>query len=141
MYLVAKGGTARGAANTGDNSAIALMVLLEAPLPRTVTINEITTVASAIAAAQFIKGESISGNPLGLRIAAGNVPGLVDPVTGRWGKVLLDPINSTQTTTLASLNTLGSLIRALVTASNEDWRARFLNAANQQRRRDAEECH
>ena len=47
------------------------MVLLEAPLPRTVTINELTTVASAFAAAQFFKGESISGNALGLRIAAG----------------------------------------------------------------------
>ena len=74
-------------------------------------------------------GESISGNPLGLRIAAGNVPNLVDPATGKWGKVLLDPINSTQTTTLANLNTLGSLITAFVTVANDDWRARFLKAA------------
>src|SRR5882757_10981745 len=88
-----------------------------------------TTVASAFAAAQFIKGDSISGNPLGLRIAAGNAPNLVDPTTGGWGKVLLDPLNSTQTTTLASLNTLGSLITAFATVANEDWRARFLKAA------------
>lgn len=72
---------------------------------------------------------TLSGNPLGLRIAAGNVPNLVDPATGEWGKVLLDPINSTQTTTLANLNTLGSLITAFATAANEDWRARFLKAA------------
>jgi hypothetical protein len=39
----------------------------------------VTTVASAFTTARFINGESISGNPLGLRIAAGNVPNLVDP--------------------------------------------------------------
>ena len=97
--------------------------------PETVTVNELTTVASAFTAAQFITGEAISGNPLGLRIAAGNVPNLVDPATGGWGKVLLDPLNSTQTTTLANLNTLGSLITAFFTVANDDWRARFLKAA------------
>ena len=58
--------------------------------------------ASAFTAARFINGEAISGNPLGLRIAAGNAPNLVDPVTGGWGKVLLDPLNSSMTTTLAN---------------------------------------
>ncbi|MCK1463144.1 hypothetical protein IVB34_33505 [Bradyrhizobium sp. 2] len=129
VYLVAKGGTARAAASRGSNNAIALMVLLGTPLPRTVTVNELTSVASAFAAAQFIKGEAISGNPLGLRIAAGNVPNLVDPATGQWGKVLLDPLNSTQTTTLANLNTLGSLVTAFASVANDDWRARFLKAA------------
>jgi hypothetical protein len=129
VYLVAKGGTPRAATNQGANDGIALMALLGTPLPQTVTVNELTTVASAFTAAQFIKGEAISGNPLGLRIAAGNAPNLVDPTTGGWGKVLLDPLNSTQTTTLASLNTLGSLITAFATASNDDWRARFLKAA------------
>src|SRR5208283_3800660 len=91
--------------------------------------NELTTVASAFTNARFITGEAISGNPLGLKIAAGNVPNLVDPATGGWGKVILDPINSTQTTTLANLDTLGSLITAFASAANEDWRARFLKAA------------
>lgn len=129
LYLVAKGGTPKAATKQGGNDATALMVLLGAPLPKTVTVNELTTVASAFAAAQFIAGDSISGNPLGLRIAAGNVPNLVDPVTGRWGKVLLDPLNSTQTTTLANLDTLGSLVTAFATVANDDWRARFLKAA------------
>jgi hypothetical protein len=129
VYLVAKGGTPRTATNQTAGGAIALMVLLGNPLPRTVTVNELTTVASAFTAAQFIKGESISGNPLGLRIAAGNVPNLVDLATGGWGKVILDPLNSTQTTTLATLNTLGSLVTAFATGANDDWRARFLKAA------------
>jgi len=129
LYLVAKGGTPKAAADKGPNDAIALMAVLGAELPKTVTVNELTTVASAFTAARFINGEAISGNPLGLRIAAGNVPNLVDPQTGGWGKVILDPLNSTQTTTLANLNTLGSLISAFFTVANDDWRDRFLKAA------------
>ena len=127
-YLVAKGGEPT-AHRGGDNPAIALLAVLGGTPPAKVVINELTTVASAFTAAQFINGESISGNPLGLRIAAGNVPNLVDPATGGWGKVIVDPLNSIQTTTLANLNTLGSLISAFATVANDDWRARFLKAA------------
>ncbi len=137
-YLVAKGGepTVR---KGGGNPGIAFLAVLGGTPPAKVVINELTTVASAFAAAQFIKGESISGNPLGLRIAAGNTPNLVDPVTGGWGKVLLDPLNSTQTATLANLNTLGSLISAFATVANDDWRARFLKSATPPSGADAEE--
>jgi hypothetical protein len=129
LYVVAKGGTSKAAANKGPNDAIALMAVLGTQLPKTVLVNELTTVASTFTAARFINGEAISGNLLGLRIAADNVPNLVDPQTGGWGKVILDPLNSTQTTTLAKLNTLGSLISAFFTVVNDDWRARFLKAA------------
>ena len=107
LYLVARGGTPKAAADKGANDAVALLALLGTELPKTVTVNELTTVASAFTAARFINGESISGKPLGLRIAAGIVANLVDPETGGWGKVILDPINITQTTTLANLDTLG----------------------------------
>src|SRR5215510_2934211 len=100
LYLVAKGGEAAVNKGSGDDPAIALLSVLGNTAPATVVINEMTTVASAFTSARFIKGEAISGNPLGLRIAAGNVPNLVDPATGTWGKVLLDPLNSSMTTTL-----------------------------------------
>jgi hypothetical protein len=129
LYLVARGGTPKAGAGKGPNDAIVLMTLLGTKSPEKVTVNELTTVASAFTAARFIDGESISGKSLGLRIAAGNVPNLVDPETGSWGKVLLDPINVTQTTTLANLNTLGSLLAASITRANDDWRARFFKAA------------
>jgi ethanolamine utilization protein EutQ (cupin superfamily) len=129
LYVVAKGGTPAAKKSGGNNSAIALMSVLGPTPPKTVTINELTTVASVFTSAQFINGESISGNPLGLRIAAGNAPNLVDPVTGKWGKVLLDPINSSMTTTLASLDTLGSLIGASFTVADDAWRTRFFKAA------------
>jgi hypothetical protein len=112
LYVVAKGGIATVKKGSGDNSAIALLTVLGNKPPAKIVINELTTVASTFTSARFIKGEAISGNPLGLRIATGNAPNLVDPATGGWGKVLLDPLNSSMTTTFAKLDTLGSLITA-----------------------------
>jgi hypothetical protein len=129
LYLVAKGGIPAVNKAAGDNPAIALLSVLGDAPPSKVVVNEMTTVASTFTSARFIEGEAISGNPLGLRIAAGNAPNLVDPTTGGWGKVLLDPLNSSMTTTLAKLDTLGSLISAYATVANDDWRARFLKAA------------
>ena len=43
--------------------------------------------------------------------------------------MIVDPGNSTWTSTLANLDTLGSLISAYATVANDDWRARFLKAA------------
>jgi hypothetical protein len=129
LYVVAKGGTPKAAASKGANDTIALLSVLGSTQPKTVTVNELTTVASAFTAARFINGEEISGNPLGLRIAAGNTPNLVDPVTGGWGKVIVDGLNCTWTTSLANLNTLGSLIAAYATVADDDWRNRFLKAA------------
>jgi hypothetical protein len=129
LYVVAKGGTPKAAVAKGSNDGIALMTLFGTSLPKNVTINELTTVASAFTAARFINGEAISGKPLSLRIASGNTPNLVDPVTGKWGTVLIDPLNSYMTTTMATLDTLGSLISAYATVANDDWKARFLRAA------------
>lgn len=129
FYLVANGGVPAVNKASGNNPAIELLTVVGNQLPAKVTINEMTTVASSFTVARFIHGDSISGNPLGLRIAAGNVPNLVDPTTGGWDKVLLAPLNSTQTTTLANLDTLGSLITVFATVGNDDSRSRFLKAA------------
>src|SRR5262249_8574078 len=80
-------------------------------------------------AARFLDGESISGKPLGHKIAAGNVPNLVDLATGGWGKVIIDPYNSTYTTTLINFNTLCSLLSAFFSVAYDYWRAQFLKAA------------
>ena len=82
LYVVAKGGVATVKKGSGDNPAIAFLTVLGTQPPAKVVINEMTTVASAFTAARFIKGESISGNPLGLRIAAMNVPESREPA--KW---------------------------------------------------------
>jgi hypothetical protein len=129
LYIIAAGGEAKSKQGSGNDPAITLLSVLGNHPPDNVVVNELTTVASAFTAARFISGTSISGNALGLRIAAGNAPNLVDPVTGSWGKVLIDPINSTQTATLATLNTLASLITASFTVADDNWRAGFYKAA------------
>ena len=129
LYLIASGGEPKANKGGGDNPGIVLLSVLGNQPPESVVVNELTTVASAFTNARFISGDAISGNSLGLRIAAGNVPNLVDLATGGWGKVLLDPLNSYMTTTLANLDTLGSLITASFTVANDDWRTRFYKAA------------
>jgi hypothetical protein len=112
-----------------NNSAGDLLSVPGHTPPAKVVINELTTVASAFTGARFINGESISGSPGGLKIAAGSVPNLVDPRPGHGAKYCLDPINITQSTTMANLNTLGSLLSAFITDRNDDWRNRFRIAA------------
>ncbi|QDV22523.1 Vgb family protein [Aureliella helgolandensis] len=114
LYLIAAGGKSKLSFGKGPNPATTLMATLGAESPKRVTINELTTVASAWTGAQFLNGTELSGNALGLQIAAGNVPNLVDLETGGWGPVIQDPLNSSETTTLAKFNTLGILLTACV---------------------------
>jgi DNA-binding beta-propeller fold protein YncE len=127
LYLIAKGGTAKLGAGDGPNPAITLMATLGTAAPRRVTINELTTVASAWTGAQFLDHSELRGNVLGLRIAAGNVPNLVDLETGGLGPVIQDPLNSSQTPTLATFNTLGNLLAACI--KTPEARAKFFEAA------------
>ena len=120
LYLVAKGGMPKAAAEKGPNEAIALMTVLGPEVPKRVTINELTTVASVWTGAQFLNGTTFSGNALGLHIAAGNVPNLVDLETGGLGPVIQDALNSSQTATLATFNTLANLLAACITRVNGD---------------------
>ena len=129
LYLVANGGIPKASKAGGDNSAIALLAVLGSKPPASVVVNELTTVASAFTAARFISAGAISGNALGLRIAAMNVPNLVNLQTGSWGSVIVDGLNITRSTTLANFNTLASLITYASTSASDDSRSRFFQAA------------
>src|SRR5262249_32404070 len=102
LYLVAKGGQPTATKAAGDNPAIALVTVVGSAPPAKVTINEMTTVASVWTHNQFVDATAIKGNALGLKIAAGNVPGLVDLQTGGWGTTIQDPLNGSQTPTMAN---------------------------------------
>jgi hypothetical protein len=108
LYVVAKGGTPEAATDKGPNDAIALLAVLGGTPPKSVVVNELSTIASVWTSAQFLKGDVLTGTKLGLRIAAGNVPNLVDLETGGLGPVIQDPINSAETTTLGTFNTLAN---------------------------------
>jgi hypothetical protein len=129
LYLIASGGVPAVNKAGGNNPAIELLTVVGNQPPAKVIINEMTSVASAFTAARFIHGESISGNPLGLRIAAMNVPNLVNLQSGSWGAVIVDGLNLTRSTTLSNLNTLASLVTYASTSASSDWRSRFFRAA------------
>src|SRR5262245_16652547 len=119
LYLVAKGGTVGNKA-AGSNAAIALITVVGSNPPATVTINEMTTIASVWTHNQFIDGTAIRGHLLGLKIAAGNVPNFVDLQTGGLGGTIQDPLNSSQTPTMANFATLADLLAACVAQVSAD---------------------
>jgi hypothetical protein len=129
LYLVAKGGTPAANKVGANNPAIVLMTVLGTTVPKNVTINELTTVASAWTGAQFLNGIALSGKALGLHIAAGNVRNLVDLETGGLGPVIQDPLNSSQTATLATFNTLANLLTGCMTRVHVDSCSKFFAAA------------
>ena len=138
LYVVAKGGTPKAAADKGANDAIGLIAVLGTTPPKKVTVNEFTTVASAVTCAQFLKGETLSGKPLGLRIAAGNVPNFVDLETGGYGETIQDALNSTQTPTMANFATLANVLAGCITRVTPDASGRFLRGGHIPDRRGAD---
>ena len=105
------------------------MTVLGSTPPAKVTINEFTTIASVWTHNQFIDGTAIKGSPLPLRIAAGNVPNFVDLATGGWGTTIQDPLNSSQTPTMANFATLASLLAGCTTQVTADACTKLFAAA------------
>ncbi|HTQ00564.1 MAG TPA: hypothetical protein VMN56_14660, partial [Casimicrobiaceae bacterium] len=91
--------------------------------------NEMTTVATVWTHNQFLEGTAIKGHALGLRIAAGNVPSFVDLQTGGWGGVIQDPLNSSQTPTMANFATLANVLAACVAGVTPDACSKLFAAA------------
>ena len=120
LYLVAKGGEVTVKKGSGDNPAIAFLTVLGNKPPASVTINEMTTVASVWTSAQFLDGTTLKGQALGLRIAAGNVPSFVDLQTGGWGVAIQDPLNSGQTSTMANFASLADVLSGCATRVTAD---------------------
>src|SRR5262245_31161884 len=129
LYLIAKGGEAAVNKGSGDNPAVALLSVLGNAPPSTVVINEMTTVASVWTHAQFLNGAAIKGHALGLKIAAGNVPNFVDLQTGGWGTAIQDPLNSSQTPTMANFATLADLLAGCAARVTADACSKLFAAA------------
>jgi hypothetical protein len=129
LYLTAGGGIPARNKAGGNNPAIGLLAVVGGKPPARVVINEFTTIASVWTHAQLIDGITITGAPLQLRIAAGNVPNFVDPETGGWGGTIQDPLNSNQTPTMANFATLADLLSACVNRVKADACSSLFEAA------------
>jgi hypothetical protein len=86
------------------------VAILGSNLPSSAVINEVTSVASSYAMAQFYRTGQIAGDPFRLRIAAMMYQNIVDPATGAISDVLLRSPNSDQTNSLRLTRSLANLI-------------------------------
>jgi hypothetical protein len=120
-------------AQSGDNPAVTWLSVLGNTPPAKAVINEMTTVASVWTNAQFLNGAVLKGHPLGLKIAAGNVPSFVDLQTGGWGTTIQDSLNSSQTPTMANFATLADLLSACATKVTADACDKLFAAATDPR--------
>ena len=112
IYLTSSGGHLASHSRDVPASFVLASVLGAEPQLSTVTINELTTVASAYAMAQFIDGPNLQGNAIGMRMAPGLLRNLVNVETGEAGATVTNSDNNPQSTysALRTLNELGNLL-------------------------------
>jgi hypothetical protein len=79
-----------------------------------ILVNPRTTVATGTAFAQFVNGRKIEGNTYGMINAVHMAANLANPRTGAVGKVLASVPNGTETTTLATFNSLTNVVSSCV---------------------------
>jgi len=104
---------------------VELMSLLGTAPLQSVTINELTTVASAYAMAQFIQNDSISGPQLPVQIAAQMAENLVSAQTGTPSLLIQLAPNANQTNTWRELGTLANILTSCVQAYSRACSALF----------------
>jgi hypothetical protein len=79
-----------------------------------IVVNERTTVATGNAFAQFVDGRNIDGNRFGMSNAVRMAANLADPRTGAVGSVLASTPNGTETSTLATFDSLANTVASCV---------------------------
>ena len=98
-------------ATVSRGGRVRLAAMLGAPtVPRRIVVNELTTVATGFAEAQFTLGGRIGGPPPGPQNAALMAANLADVRTGAVSPVLLDRSNGHGTSTLAKFRTLANAL-------------------------------
>ena len=122
-----RAGTLYLTAHPRRRPALTLLTLLtSATAPRAV-IDERTTVAGAFAAARFVQGKTILGRAPGLPNAFATAATLINPASGAVAHPLATPPNGSETTTLATLDTLADAVSGCFRGS--DPGCRHLRAA------------
>jgi hypothetical protein len=119
LYVTARGGDLPGEVELGAS----LGDLRSGP----VVVNELSTVAAGYSLAQFALGGSLGGASPGLPNAARMSRNLVDVGTGAATSFLLEYPNGTATETLATVNSLASVVTGCAEGTNDC--AAFLDAA------------
>ncbi len=92
-----------------------------------VTVNELTSVATTYAFAQFLNGDDIFGVGPGLENAAAVIANIANPETGAAGGVITDANNGANNDSYAILNTIANLVS--LCAGGGDSCSQFLSLA------------
>lgn len=110
---------------------VELVSALGPVLPSQVTVNELTTVATAYAFAQFYRTGEISGDAAALRTAAAMTENLVELGGGGSSEVLLTSPNADESNSLRSTRSLANLLASCT--ADPAVAAQFLSLATDPR--------
>lgn len=99
--------------------SIELMTVIAPQDQPVLRINEMTTVASAYAMAQFLSGKGVSGKALPLQVAAGMFRNLASPAQGSISPVLVKSPNADETNARRLMATLSNILAGCVRARDE----------------------
>jgi len=102
----------------GIRDGVLFASVLGQTLPENIVVNELTTVATAFAMAQFKSGSVLAGPWPGLQNAAATAGNLVNAGSGKVGVVLNTDPNGEATPTLSILNSLANMLAACVSDSD-----------------------
>jgi len=80
-------------------------------------VNERTTVATALAFAQFVHGREIRGNEYGMLNAAHMVANMANSYTGGASDILLNEPNGSDTSTYPSFNSLANVVAGCIASA------------------------
>lgn len=94
---------------------VVFLTVLGTQLPDHAVINEITTVGSCYAMAQFMRTGVISGDPFRLYLASEMYTNIADSATGAISDVLLSSPNADQTNSLRMVRTLANVVNRSAT--------------------------
>jgi len=97
-------------ANAHVNPGVQMATVIGTEVTGPIVINEMTTVATGFAMAQFTRSSQIRGDGLALRIAAGMCENLASPATGEPSAVMCRSPNHDETNSLRSLGSLANLL-------------------------------
>ncbi len=103
VYLVTEGGRRA-------SREVSLALGLGEAWPRSVTVNELTTVATGFSLAQFTNDGIVAGRGVGLGNAMAMIRNIINPATGQPSRFIRSAPNGDRTATLGVLRTLGDAI-------------------------------
>ena len=118
FYVTSSGGHLASQQDELSSAFVLASVIGAAPLPEQITINEVTTVASAFSLAQFIDGPTLNGNSVGLNMASRMLRNLANIETGESGATINNTANDPQST-YSALRTLNEMANLLVSCAND----------------------